>query len=433
MSDYIPFDIQMKIIKNVYDVKPLIRFRSVSKPWKSFIDSYEFINWYDARNTHPHSFLLSYKFWSGADDVKHIRLVEDDTFKVQIQELAPPVVSPLIKQFSIIQYVGTCHGLVCLVCYVNVHKEMIVIWNPSIQKSFGIASYSNARVDNHYGTGVPPDTSNIYGFGVHPDTSDPTVVKIIETQYKPWHVEVFTLSLGVWNVIQSGNLPRQSLKLDSLTQVVIGRFIYWVAWEMTHALHLNHYMVVSFDLITKEFKLIRVPDSLTYKRVYRGLVPVSLCKLRESLVVYGPRDVAEQCGVWVMQHDSSFTKLFSIRLWIDKLLGFMDSGEPISQTQDQSGRLSIKRVYDRCSQQIHYLEMDGGKRNCDMGSYKESLLLLDHSYSRIYCDKTVESDDNTDEIDEDTNEIDEDTNETDDDNDQIDDNRISRGLFCSIL
>nr|GFB49180.1 hypothetical protein [Tanacetum cinerariifolium] len=108
MSDNIPFDIQMQIIKKIHDVMSLIQFRSISKQWKSFVDSSEFINWYDARNTQPHSFILSYKVHYGKDDVKYIRLAEDgnnESFMVQKQELAPSVVSPLIKQFSTTRFV----------------------------------------------------------------------------------------------------------------------------------------------------------------------------------------------------------------------------------------------------------------------------------------------------------------------------------------
>nr|GFA21054.1 hypothetical protein [Tanacetum cinerariifolium] len=61
MSDNIPFDMQMEIIKRVSDVKSLIRFRSVSKQWKSFVDSSEFIACYGARRSQPHHLLLRYK------------------------------------------------------------------------------------------------------------------------------------------------------------------------------------------------------------------------------------------------------------------------------------------------------------------------------------------------------------------------------------
>ena len=99
MSDNIPFEIQEQIIKRVNDVKLLIRFRSVSKPWKSFIDSSEFVKGYDARYMQPHCRILSYKYGCFLDEAKCICLVDDDnneTFKVQQQQFAPAVVSPLI-------------------------------------------------------------------------------------------------------------------------------------------------------------------------------------------------------------------------------------------------------------------------------------------------------------------------------------------------
>ncbi|GJX39224.1 probable galacturonosyltransferase 7 isoform X2 [Tanacetum coccineum] len=303
MSDNIPFELQMEIIEKVSHVKSLIRFRSVSKQWKSFIDSPDFIKGYGARHTEPHSRILSYLFNYIADEVKYFRLVDDDytnSIKVQ-QELAPAVVSPLIKQFSITQFVGASHGLVCLYGHT---ENMLVIWNPSVWKSFGIAD------PNHLSS-----SCNIYGFGVCPNTSDPTVVKIIQRYNKPWHVEVFTLSSGVWNVIPISNLLCQLSKLTLLSRVVIDRFIYWVACKMAFAHSYNKYKVVSFDLITKEFKLVHLPDFLTCERHS----PVSICKLRESLVVYGSINVgggAESCVVWVMEHDLSFRKLFSISVWV---------------------------------------------------------------------------------------------------------------------
>ncbi|GKC87324.1 reverse transcriptase domain-containing protein [Tanacetum coccineum] len=313
------------------------------------------------RNTQPHSFILSYKVRYGEDDVKYIRLVEDDNnFKVQKQEFAPSVVSPLIKHLSATRFVGACHGLVCLYCFM---KNMLVIWNPSTRKSFGIADPNHLNARGY----------NIYGFGVCPDTSDSTVPKIIQTHNKPWHVEVFTLSSGVWNVIRSSNLVCQSIKLTSSPHVVIDTFIYWVACEKTLAYH-DKYMVVSFDLITKEFKPVHLPDSLTYNQ----RVPVSLCKLRESLVVCGSTDRAEFCDVWIKQHDSSFKKLFSIHAWVIKYWG-LQRGEPIFETEKEIERLlTTLDVYDSSSQQINNLGIYGVKGTFVMGSYKESPLLLDH-------------------------------------------------------
>ncbi|GJW64581.1 integrase, catalytic region, zinc finger, CCHC-type containing protein [Tanacetum coccineum] len=60
MSDVVPFEVQMEIVKRVDDVSSLIRFRSISKEWKSFIDSRDFIAGYGFRHTRPSRFMLRY-------------------------------------------------------------------------------------------------------------------------------------------------------------------------------------------------------------------------------------------------------------------------------------------------------------------------------------------------------------------------------------
>ncbi|GJV59737.1 retrovirus-related pol polyprotein from transposon TNT 1-94, partial [Tanacetum coccineum] len=334
----------------------------------------EFIKGYGARHTQPLSHSLS--LLSASENRRFICLVEDDneTFKVQQQELAPFVVSPLLKQHYLLFVVGACHGLQCMYGFHNGYKEwMLVIWNPSIGKSFGI-------VDPSYHSHTFK-----YGFGVCPVTKDHTVVKIIQTDNKPWHVEVFTLSSRVWNVLPSSNLPHESIRLDDpKNQVVIDRYIYWGAREMIindNGEYTTNRMVVSFDLITKEFKVVHLPDSLT-KQLY-GRVSVS--KLRESLVVYGSIyvDKAECCGVWVMERDSYFRKLLTIGATIYYILGFRKSGEPIFEVVKQLGVSTID-VYAPCSQHIKSLWIDGVDGIFFMGSYKESLLLLNHSDSHIY-------------------------------------------------
>ncbi|KAI3688373.1 hypothetical protein L1987_82085 [Smallanthus sonchifolius] len=60
MSGNIPFEIQVEIIKRTL-VKSLIRFRSVSKQWKSVIDSSEFIRDHSVNQTQPHHLLFALK------------------------------------------------------------------------------------------------------------------------------------------------------------------------------------------------------------------------------------------------------------------------------------------------------------------------------------------------------------------------------------
>ncbi|GJW98385.1 hypothetical protein Tco_0180193 [Tanacetum coccineum] len=80
-----------------------------------------------------------------------------------------------------------------------------------------------------------------------------------------------------------------------------------------------------------------------------------------------------------MEHDSSFRKLFSIGARVNKILGFMESGEPILDCGNNYGQLTTLVVYDPRSQQTKNLGISGEGRSFFMDSYNESLLLLDHS------------------------------------------------------
>nr|GFA97100.1 hypothetical protein [Tanacetum cinerariifolium] len=231
-----------------------------------------------------------------------------------------------------------------------------------------------------------------YSFGVCPITSDPTVVKFVCADNMPLHVEVFTLSSGVWNVIPSGNLP-QTIRLETSAQVVIDKFIYWSAWERTNTEYGENHMVVSFDLITKEFKVVNLPDTLKKESLTTTFL---ISKLSGSLVVCKYKFLAAEAGVWVMGNDSSFRKLFTIRTPRgDEILGFKKNGEIIFKTllnQNGAGMFTaVLDVYDPCSQHIKNLGICGLKDSFFMGSYKESLLLLDHLDSLVCYSPTFES------------------------------------------
>lgn len=95
---------------------------------------------------------------------------------------------------------------------------MVVLWNPSIRKCVGMV--------------VPEDNKHVdFGFGVCPVTNDPMVVRIPRVFEISRQVEVFMLSSGVWSVIPSSKLLRDSIVIMSTAHVVIDRFIYWVACE----------------------------------------------------------------------------------------------------------------------------------------------------------------------------------------------------------
>nr|GEY94845.1 hypothetical protein [Tanacetum cinerariifolium] len=219
MSDNIPYEIQLEIIKKVPEFKSLIRFRSVSKQWMSFIDSPEFIAFYGVRQSQPHRLLLRYE--EIIREFKHISFVDDVTFPQQRLDFSPNV-PDLVKQLRCSIVIGSSCGLWCFYDY-SPRTKMVVIWNPSIGKSVGIVV---PRLLNN-----SPDHMQFttLAFGVCPSTYDPTIVVIMsyiemvldigDTNNIPWQAEVFTLSSKTWKMIPSSNVPRESVRLRSSTQV----------------------------------------------------------------------------------------------------------------------------------------------------------------------------------------------------------------------
>ncbi|XP_071728413.1 uncharacterized protein [Rutidosis leptorrhynchoides] len=84
MPHYIPFHVQEDIIK-MLPVKSLLRCRSVSKSWKSLIDSSEFVAHTLTRQTNQqHHFMLWYEDVVDIDEIRYVSVVDDDvTFTQQ--------------------------------------------------------------------------------------------------------------------------------------------------------------------------------------------------------------------------------------------------------------------------------------------------------------------------------------------------------------
>ncbi|XP_071694988.1 F-box/kelch-repeat protein At3g23880-like [Rutidosis leptorrhynchoides] len=243
MPDYIPSVIQIKIFYHL-PIKSRLRFRSVSKEWKSLIDSSEFKSDHILGQTQRKRFLLKVYKGMNVDDPEYrgkgdsYWVVEDDDIFPQnkISLTYPQSFNLLLNKYglwynNVLEFVGSSHGLLCFTgCYVGEVDDCFnryVIWNLSIRKSITIDALYYEHVNA--------------GFGVCPNSLDLKIVRIIRF-YVPycnvehklknwvWRVEVFTLSARVWRspLIK---LPSKwvGIILKSRTPVVLNGFIYSVA------------------------------------------------------------------------------------------------------------------------------------------------------------------------------------------------------------
>nr|XP_043630284.1 uncharacterized protein LOC122601599 [Erigeron canadensis] len=213
MSGYIPLEVQVEIIERISDVKSLIKFRSVSKPLKSVIDSPKFIAGFHTRH-HNHRLLCRVNVDS---EEKYVSFVDDDSFPHQ-HNIGTTL--KIIHRESLLEKIitTTSQGLICL--YTTPASppgtKSVLLWNPAIRKSVHIDVPNVLFIKYRYKT--------VIGFGVSPHTNDPMLLKIIcITGYKsdaisciPMQVEVFTLSTGLWRSLGT-NLPHKSIEFSDYT------------------------------------------------------------------------------------------------------------------------------------------------------------------------------------------------------------------------
>ncbi|KAF5803836.1 putative F-box associated interaction domain-containing protein [Helianthus annuus] len=319
---------------------------------------------------------------------KYVLIADDHTFPQKRVSLNTHLLVNTLKYSRII---GCSHGLLCLYGgYQEGHDGPLsgsgraVIWNPCIRKTVTV-DVPNVADCSIYET--------VLSFGVCRKTNDSKILKI--THINRWghrksltcipcHVEVFTLSTRAWRHLYGSNPPRNSIEFDYYNMVVLDGMINWLAIDrITVDGGLQSYnLIISFDMTSEEFREVNLPDSLAHQ----SLCDLSICKLRESLVVL-ERDVEANnlvFHVWIMEDvvPKSFTKLYAIDLpdadvSAVYVMGFRKTGEPIidsaSRYPEWTGSLAVYQPY---SKTISSLGIDGDDFSYFVYSYMETLLLL---------------------------------------------------------
>ncbi|KAJ0439849.1 putative F-box domain-containing protein [Helianthus annuus] len=142
MSDNIPIELQEEIMKRL-PVKSLIQFRSVSKSWKSLIDSSHFIADYSGGQPQlqlqeQHLFVRYQNKVGENDERKYDSIVDDDSFPHRRVSFTLP---RCVKMLRGSKSVGSSHGLMCLHSdyFGDVRRDVAVIWNVLIGKAVAVA------------------------------------------------------------------------------------------------------------------------------------------------------------------------------------------------------------------------------------------------------------------------------------------------------
>ncbi|XP_076881627.1 putative F-box protein At2g02030 [Bidens hawaiensis] len=399
MSDYLPLEIQDKILKRL-PVRSLVRFRSVLKTWKTWIDSSHFVYSYTRHQPHTkHRLLVRYdeerkeSFNKTAYEERFISIADDDTFPLDTLPLnSPPRFYDNSGEFY--EVIGCSDGLLCFYSITAPRDSFggrAVIWNPSIRRALEI-DVPNVADGKVYNT--------VLGFGVCCVTNDPKIAKINYVEYGhesenvtsvPFQVELYTLSTGAWRSL-SGNLPRISVEFEPVTStnysVATDGFVYWLATDVMLADDMDCRMIVSFDITCEEFGEVNLPDWLARSNHF-----LHMSKLRESLVLleHIEESAMDAFTVWMME-GGLFTPLYTFIVNTPCkqvfVMGFRQRGDAMIEITDYEHAELL--VYEQLLEQIHNLGLDGSGHAFYVHSYMETLTLFLHNHPDLtFCTDAV--------------------------------------------
>ncbi|GJZ06367.1 F-box domain containing protein [Tanacetum coccineum] len=137
MSDYIPIELQYDII-NRLPVKSILAFRNVSKQWKSYIDSSDFIQQYSCRETAidlavDSASVTSFSMLFSIPIIHSVKLIgftNNDAPIVEVDELGYQlaytlqVYDPVYEEFQ-----GVCIEADGGSFYIGPYKESLILLN----------------------------------------------------------------------------------------------------------------------------------------------------------------------------------------------------------------------------------------------------------------------------------------------------------------
>ncbi|GMY33617.1 F-box protein CPR1 [Fagus crenata] len=283
----LPEEVILEILSRL-PVKPLLRFRCVSKPWLARIDSQEFIKLHlkQSLKTNTNRSLLLIDCYLYSSDF--------DSLDRAI-ELDHPLKTPQCGT----EILGSCNGLLCLYN----RAEDAVLWNPSTRK------YKKLPVSMME---VPQDVrllrSVTYGFGYDEKSDDYKVVRLVQffaDDNDLWESEVKVYSLKNDSCNRVQDCPYYLYDSVSSGTLASGA-LHWLVNPKVISDRTN--LILAFDLAVEEYRLVPPPDfydknSSMDVRVLGGCLTIFCHRYRHRL------------DVWVMKEygvKDSWMKLFSV-------------------------------------------------------------------------------------------------------------------------
>lgn len=314
-------------------VKPLVRFRSVCKSWRTLIDDPIFIDTHRTKmeiisknlrlfqivyQLYPNEGLRSWCYaGSPCDELIHPGFPVTNT-----------------KQCTY-ELVGSCNGLICFLTNFLHGKKEINLWNPSMRK---YRALPNSRFSPERQRHAPN-----YGFGFD-GRGDHKMVKItyidnkLKNEKKQWsEVEVYSLNHDSWKKI-GDCFPSQYYYVRGDT-VFFNGCIHWLTQREYGKIRPRRLPIVSFDVAKEVFHEFWLPNPTE----------------REANCISSLHGSLSVCAKSTSSIDNS---VLNIEIWLMKEYGIEESWMKLYVTrmdEELSGPIIPLRVLDYGAEAIVYI------------------------------------------------------------------------------
>lgn len=274
----------------------LIRFKCVSKSWRTLIESPEFVALHlkqSNMDSDAHRCVFgafSYRGYRFTDEFYTASIDSAEKFNITFGKLNCPSLLRRIKSEA--RIVGSCNGLVCVVR----ETTSVIFWNPWIRESFELPKSPIQRPAGLYRSNL----NLTYGFGYDKATDDYKVVRIAHhpTLEDPYEVKIYSLKFNSWKKLHDLPFSIDRKMFDRPHNGVLSNGAsHWIV---------EGKRIGAIDIRTEEFKLVPEPESLDKNYSWNlGVLESCLCLYSE------PKVYAAVLQMWLMKDygvQNSWTK-----------------------------------------------------------------------------------------------------------------------------
>ncbi|XP_075074375.1 putative F-box protein At3g16210 [Nicotiana tabacum] len=271
---FLPHDILFFILIRLH-VKSLLRFRSVSKPWKVIISDEKFKKTHhdQSKASSPQNLLVQLN-----DGEFEFRDLENSQIAMRIQKFP-------LKRFQHAPALCSCDGMVLLKSHLA--YKAYALWNPYTNE-YGI-------FECPYVEAYSCKTPHACGFSYDSNVDDYKVILIYKLFYT-----VCSVNRNHWMKKTSDHPKVQALNdwsYECSKGISVDGYVFWsLEWKINHFVGRNS-TIIYFDLKLDELKEVPRPDFIGENHLYR------LPSLKGRIGLYGGSMNIETLNVWIMEQD----------------------------------------------------------------------------------------------------------------------------------